>query len=154
MASKGNDVRTPGRPTPGLIEIPVTTMPILKIPIHLSYILFISMFSPVLALAYFRAALWICRLTRIQPSLVLHPTDFLGCDDVEDLSFFPAMTLQSEKKLRILSRVLRSLSDQFSVLTLQQHACEIAQTSDLPLVASNFGSAHSRLARNLGSPNS
>lgn len=137
------DPRPPTRPRPELIEIPVTTMPILKIPIHLSYIMYISAVSPVLALAYFRTALWLCRLARIQPSLLLHPTDFLGCDDVEDLSFFPGMSLPREKKLRVLGQVLRLLSEQFAVVTLQQHASELMQSSCLPLVAPNFGPSQS-----------
>lgn len=140
-SKKFDDSRDPGRLGPPLIEIPVTTMPILKIPIHLSYILYLSKFSPALALTYFRVALWLCRLTRIQPSLLLHSLDFLGCDDFEDLSFFPGMTLTSEKKIQVISQVLRLLSDQFVVLTLQQHACEIAQTSDLRHVAPDFGPA-------------
>src|SRR2546425_4501078 len=35
-----------------LTEIPVTTMPIFKVPIHVSYLLYLSMFSPTLALGY------------------------------------------------------------------------------------------------------
>lgn len=154
IASERIDASLSAHLEPGLIEIPVTTMPILKIPIHFSYILFTSMISPTLALTYFRTALWLCRLNRIQPSLLLHPTDFLGCDDVEDLSFFPAMTLPSDKKMLILSRVLRILSNQFTVLTLKQHAQEIAQTSDLPLVSPNFGPAQSLPVKELSSYNS
>src|SRR5690606_30895526 len=37
-----------------LIEIPVTTMPIVKVPIHVSYVLYLSLFSKRLALTYFR----------------------------------------------------------------------------------------------------
>ena len=40
-----------------IIEIPVTTMPLLKIPIHASYILYLSCYSTALAMAYFRTAL-------------------------------------------------------------------------------------------------
>jgi len=36
-----------------LLEIPVTTLPILRVPFHLSYILYLSTFSPALARAYF-----------------------------------------------------------------------------------------------------
>src|SRR5688572_2218704 len=43
-----------------LLEIPVTTMPLLRIPIHLSYVLYLSKFSPAAARAYFRAALAMC----------------------------------------------------------------------------------------------
>jgi len=117
-----------------LIEIPVTTMPFLKIPIHASYLLYLSGFSPALARRYFQTALKLCRLTGTQPSLLLHPLDFLGADDTDDLSFFPGMSIRSEKKLEVVSEILRLLSDQFTVLTLQQHAQQIARMSDLRVI--------------------
>ena len=40
-----------------LIEIPVTTMPLAKVPIHLSYLLYLGQYSPAVAAAYFRLAL-------------------------------------------------------------------------------------------------
>ena len=70
-----------------LFELPVTTMPIFKTPIHLSYILYASRYSRFLAMAYFRFALLMCRLTRVSPSILLHPLDFIGCDDVGELRF-------------------------------------------------------------------
>jgi hypothetical protein len=106
-----------------LVEIPVTTMPVFKLPIHVSYILYLSAFSPSLALSYFRDAMTFCRLTGTQVSLLLHPLDFLGADDdLPALSFFPAMQLSSERKLRAVGEVLDVLSDNFSVLTLREHA--------------------------------
>src|SRR5580700_7817554 len=64
-----------------IIEIPVTTMPLLRIPIHASYILYLSCYSTAMAMAYFRTALALCRLTATPPSILLHPLDFLGGDD-------------------------------------------------------------------------
>jgi hypothetical protein len=116
-----------------LIEIPVTTMPLFRVPIHVSYLQCLSVFSPALARKYFNVALKLCRMTDTYPSLLLHPTDFLGCDDTKDLSFFPAMALPSERKMELVSDVLRGLSAEFTVLTLRQHAQE-AQASNLPLV--------------------
>ena len=121
-----------------LIEIPVTTMPGFRVPIHVSYLLCLSLISPALARWYFTLSLKLCRLTGTQPSLVLHPTDFLGCDDTQDLSFFPAMGLPSEKKMELVSDVLEKLSSQFTVLTLQQHAQEAADGPTLPMVKPNF----------------
>lgn len=121
-----------------LLEIPVTTMPILKIPIHISYIIYLSMFSSTLALTYFRTALVLCRFTDVQPSLLLHPLDFLGCDDVNELSFFPAMKLPSEKKIRLVSEILRLFSEQFTVVTMQQHARTVARVSRPSLVEPIF----------------
>jgi peptidoglycan/xylan/chitin deacetylase (PgdA/CDA1 family) len=121
-----------------LIEIPVTTMPIFRTPIHVSYVVYLSMYAPSLAVWYFRAALQLCRLTGTQPSLLLHPLDFLGCEDTQDLSFFPAMKLPSEKKLAIVSDVLRLLSNDFTVVTLRQHALEVYSIADVPVVEPSF----------------
>jgi peptidoglycan-N-acetylglucosamine deacetylase len=121
-----------------LIEIPVTTLPIFKVPIHFSYLLYLSVFAPALARFYFDFALKLCRLTGTQPSLLLHPLDFLGGDDVPELAFFPAMNLPGYKKLALLSKLLGIMSDQFTILPMQQHAQKIAQVPRLPLVKPKF----------------
>ena len=126
-----------------LLEIPVTTMPIFKLPIHVSYLMCLSMVSPTLALKYFRAALKLCQWTGTGPSIVLHPTDFLGCDDTQDLSFTPGMSLPSQRKLEFVSEVLRVLSAEFTVTTLQQHAQEAAQVPELPVVEPHLRTATS-----------
>lgn len=112
-----------------LMEMPVTTMPIFKLPVHVSYILYLSSFAPSLALAYFRNAMRFCRMTSTPVSLLLHPLDFLGSDDLRELSFFPGMKLPVEKKLSTVSRAVSILSDNFSVVTLQQHADQCARES-------------------------
>lgn len=109
----------------GLVELPVTTMPVFRTPIHFTYIHYLSRFSSAVALMYFRMALSLCRLTNTQPSVLLHPPDFLGCDDLEELSFFPSMDISSERKMQLISEALRLFSEQFTVLTMRQHAYEI-----------------------------
>jgi hypothetical protein len=84
-----------------------------------------------MALTYLRFALGLCRMTGVQPSLLLHPLDFLGCDDIKGLAFFPAMNLPSEKKLAVVSELIRLASDHFSLKTLQQHAYEVSRKADL-----------------------
>ncbi|MCU0527534.1 MAG: polysaccharide deacetylase family protein [Elainella sp. Prado103] len=119
---------------PQLVEIPVTTLPIFKVPIHFSYVLYLSVFSPALALLYFRLALWLCRLTCTQPSLLLHPLDFLGREDVPQLAFFPGMSLLSDQKLVILGEAIDLLCRQFAVVPVGQHARTVAETKRLPLL--------------------
>lgn len=114
-----------------LLEIPVTTMPLMKIPMHFSYLLYLSSFAPALAWGYFRTALTLCQWTGTQPSILLHALDFLGYDDVPSLAFFPAMQLPSEKKLALLSDVLAVLARQYVIVTLQQHAQQAAQNPHL-----------------------
>jgi len=89
-----------------MIEIPVTTLPLLRAPIHVSYLLYLSLFSRRLALWYFKLALQSCVLTGTQPSLLLHPLDFLGGDDTADLGFFPAMQVPGAVKVDFVCQVL------------------------------------------------
>jgi hypothetical protein len=105
-----------------LVEIPVTTMPILRAPIHLTYVLYLSRVSPLLGLNYLRVGLLLCRATGTPPSLLLHPLDFLGCDDLESLTFFPAMDMAYEAKSQIVGEVMRLLCSQFRVTTLERRA--------------------------------
>ncbi len=105
-----------------LIEIPVTTFPIIRFPFHISYIEYLASISRRLALRYYRSALTLCRLTGTQPSLLLHPLDFLGGDDLSELAFFPAMGLESGQKLGIVKEALARLAGKFRVLSIREHA--------------------------------
>ena len=108
----------------GLLEIPVTTMPLLRLPIHASYLLYLSRFSRAAAMTYFRAALRLCQWRSVEPSLLLHPLDFLGCDDDQDLSFFPAMNLPSGRKIELVRDMIALLARRYRVVTLREHARE------------------------------
>ena len=105
-----------------LPEIPVTTMPIFKVPIHVSYILYAASISPILAMLYFRIALLLCRLTGVQPSILLHPLDFMALDDAPELGFFPAMRMPLDKKLKVVDRVFSMLKAQYDVVSMGKHA--------------------------------
>ena len=101
-----------------LLEIPVTTMPLFKVPIHASYLLYLAQRSRFVAKMYWRFSIMMCRLFRVAPSLLLHPLDFLGGDEEPDLSFFPAMGMPGEKKRAFMSEILESFRKQYDVLTL------------------------------------
>lgn len=105
-----------------LIEIPVTTMPLLRIPIHVSYLLFLAERAPALVMPYVETALALCGVTRTVPSLLLHPLDFLGGDEVPALAFFPAMSLSAEQKLRWVERVLQRYESRYTFVTVGEHA--------------------------------
>lgn len=105
-----------------MVEIPVTTFPLVKTPIHASYLLYLSTFSPALAGVYWRSAIAMCRLTAVQPSLLLHPLDFMSGDDAAELKFFPGMNLPLERKLELLSSFLGAYTDSFNVVNMRSHA--------------------------------
>jgi peptidoglycan-N-acetylglucosamine deacetylase len=106
----------------GLLEIPVTTMPIFRFPMHLSYILYLSGFSAPLAILYFRTCLRLCRTMGVSPSLLLHPLDFLGRDDQVGLDFFPGMNLPADEKIGLVSQVLGIFCNEFAVVRMKEHA--------------------------------
>jgi hypothetical protein len=101
-----------------LVEIPVTTMPFFKIPIHATYLQYLGGFSPRLARAYFSMALRLCRLAGVEPSFLLHPLDFLGEDDDRDLSFFPAMNQPAKTKMQLLHDCMDKFTASFEVLPM------------------------------------
>jgi hypothetical protein len=109
-----------------LLEIPVTTIPVVRVPFHMSYLLYLSGFSPALMRAYLRTAIATCKLFRVEPSFLLHPLDLLGGDEVSQLSFFPGMTLTTERKQRLLIEALEILGSEFDVMTLGAHASRLS----------------------------
>jgi peptidoglycan-N-acetylglucosamine deacetylase len=121
-----------------LLEVPVTTLPGLKIPFHASYLLYLAGYSPAAARAYFRLALRICRVAGVQPSLLLHPSDFLGRDDLDILAFFPGMNQPAARKLARLSGFLDEFERTFEVVPLGRHAEALEASPDLPLRAPRF----------------
>lgn len=100
-------------------EIPVTTMPFFRLPIHVSYVLYVASVSPALALTYFRTALRLCKLTSTEPSILLHPLDFLSAAECPELGFFPAMMLDPGIKRAVLAEVLHTLAAGWEVLPLE-----------------------------------
>jgi len=113
-----------------LTEIPVTTLPLFKTPIHASYVIYLSTFSRVLARSYWKTAVEMCKLTGTQLSLLLHPLDFLSGEDAPELAFFPAMNLPIEKKLEFVGEILDVFSGKFEIVNLRKHAASV-ETSKL-----------------------
>lgn len=125
---------TPYQIQPGLLEMPVTTMPLLRTPVHLSYLLFLAQYSFPLARMYWDMAVALCRLTNVSPSLLLHPTDFLDAKDVPELGFFPAMRVPAEKKIELVRHTLSSLRLHWGTATMGQTAQKLIQpvTPEIP----------------------
>jgi hypothetical protein len=111
-----------------LVELPVTTFPGVKTPIHVSYLIYLSTFSRGLAMAYWRSALAACRIAGVQPSLLLHPLDFMSGTDADELKFFPGMSMPVETKLDILNDVLSQYANKFEVVNVGEHAAAVRRS--------------------------
>ncbi len=116
-----------------LLEIPVTTIPGLRTPFHLSYLLYLSRFSERLMFGYLEAAIAACRLTGTAPSFLLHPLDLLGGDQVPNLGFFPGMDLPGARKRDLFHRVLTVLKERFTLVAMDTYARSLLDRPDLPL---------------------
>jgi hypothetical protein len=114
-----------------IVEMPVTTMPVLRLPIHVSYMLYIARYSERAAIAYVEASLFMCRLARVEPSILLHPLDFLGGDEVDGLGFFPGMDMKGAAKRRLVMEYLERLAARFRVLPLGEQVAILAE-ADMP----------------------
>lgn len=121
-----------------LLEIPVTTMPGTRVPFHLSYILFLATYSRAMARQYFKSALAVCRAAGVEPSLLLHPLDFLGGDDIDALKFFPAMNISGAEKVDICDELFEIYAEKFNVLPMGAHARSIRNRGRLPQRAPTF----------------
>jgi hypothetical protein len=80
----------------------------------------------------------LCRVAGVQPSLLLHPLDFLGADDVHALGFFPGMTVPAERKLAWVDGFLADYARRFDVVAMGRHVEALEATTALPLVEPRF----------------
>ncbi len=110
-----------------MLEIPVTTIPFVRTPFHLSYLLFLSRFSFRVMEAYLETALGLCRLSGVEPSFLLHPLDLLGGEQVPSLRFFPGMDLTAAWKRRVFETVLRRIKRSYRIVPMSVHAAAIEE---------------------------
>jgi peptidoglycan-N-acetylglucosamine deacetylase len=101
-----------------IVEIPVTTMPVFKLPFHLSYLIFLSNISMILMKVYLGMALFLCKVTGTPVSFLLHPLDIIGGDQLQQLNFFPGMNINSEQKIKVFKEVMIKLKKQYNLVSL------------------------------------
>jgi len=104
-----------------ILEVPITSMPLVRMPFHFSYLIYLASYSPKLARGYFRTALWLCHKTTTIPCLLLHPLDFLGITETEGLDFFPGMKMRRSEKLRNLSWMVDELGERYRLTTFDEY---------------------------------
>jgi len=114
-----------------ILELPLTTIPWIKIPFHMSYLLYISNFSFSLMKLYLWFAIKMCKLTRTPVNFLLHPLDIIGGDKITELAFFPGMNLPTERKVKVFKWVLAKLKKEYELLTMDEFAKRIMKDFEL-----------------------
>lgn len=113
MKSKGN-----------ILEIPVSTIPFFKTPFHLSYLVYLNNISPSLMRIYLDTAIQMCKLTKTEPSFLLHPLDLIGGDEINELAFFPGMNVRSPDKIKLFNEIINKLKSSFNLVSMDFYAKE------------------------------
>jgi hypothetical protein len=104
-----------------ITEIPVTTMPVFKLPFHLSYLIYLGNISMPLMKLYLNTAIRMCKITKTPISFLLHPLDLIGGDQITQLVFFPGMSVSSIKKVEIFKNVIRFLQKHYELVDMSKH---------------------------------
>jgi hypothetical protein len=105
-------------------------MPVFKIPFHLSYLLYISGYSMWAMKAYLNFSLFLCKLTRTAPSVLLHPLDLISGDKIPQLAFFPGMNITTQKKVEVFKYALLRIKKDFEILPMLNFATTYVQQQD------------------------
>jgi peptidoglycan/xylan/chitin deacetylase (PgdA/CDA1 family) len=121
-----------------ILEIPVTTIPIIKTPFHLSYLIYVSRISQLLMLFYLNLAVQMCKMTGTNPSFLLHPLDIIGGDHIRELDFFPGMDLKTDQKIRVFRKVISHLTHYFQLSNMSENAKHILKNCDLEVKNGNY----------------
>jgi hypothetical protein len=103
-----------------IMEIPVTTIPIFKLPFHLSYLIYLSNISIRLMKLYLGFAILLCKLTRTPVSFLLHPLDIIGGDQIKQLAFFPGMNIETSEKATVFKAVMVKLMSDFKIVSMTE----------------------------------
>lgn len=70
---------------------------------------------------YLRFAISMCNLTGTEPSLLLHPLDFISKECDSDLSVFPAMGPPLARKMNLMDSFFEMLLGSFMPVTVGEH---------------------------------
>ncbi|HPE56027.1 MAG TPA: polysaccharide deacetylase family protein [Bacteroidales bacterium] len=108
-----------------IFEIPVSVIPVLRVPFHLSYLLYLSGFSMALMKLYLNIAIGFCKMTGTEPSFLLHPLDLVGGDQIKELAFFPGMQISSERKTKVFKEIISALSKHFELVNMSTFAHDL-----------------------------
>jgi len=109
-------------PAGELLELPVTTLPLARIPMHMSYLQALAAKSPAIARTYARGGLGLCRRFGVLTSFLLHPPDVLDVDDAPRLAYFPGMAQGWRAKVALVRHTLQVMTSGFDVLPMAQAA--------------------------------
>lgn len=110
-----------------LLELPVTTMPIFRIPFHLSYLIFLSRYSETLMLFYLKISLLLSRMAKTAPVFTIHPTDLLDKKQIPELGYYPGMEISAGNKKKLFKLIIEVFRKYYMLISLNDFAQLVPQ---------------------------
>jgi peptidoglycan-N-acetylglucosamine deacetylase len=114
-----------------IVELPVTTMPVLKFPFHLSYLIYLSNISMGLMRFYLWVALKMCKITSTPISFLLHPLDLVGGDQITQLAFFPGMNVDSTRKVKVFKMVIETIQKSYDLQNMKLYYQSVSKNPEM-----------------------
>ena len=106
-----------------LLEIPVTTIPVLKIPFHLSYLIYLSQFSIGLMTMYLKTAIALCRVTGSGVNFLLHLLNLLAVYSYQTVLGHAVQLLKIDNtKSQLFFSVVKMLERYFTIVNMSTYA--------------------------------
>lgn len=96
-----------------ILEIPVTTLPFLRMPFHFSY-LFLGKKQ------YFNFGLWLLKRRCKYLNFIFHLIDLVGSDRLKDTHFLFSPKMLTETKLKIAEYVLSKIQKEYTLLPTRE----------------------------------
>jgi peptidoglycan-N-acetylglucosamine deacetylase len=109
-------------------------MPIVKMPFHMNYLLYLDRFPLPLMKSYLGIALTLCRVTGTQPSFLVHPVDLLGAEQEPQLSFFPGMDVGAQPKLHVFRAAIQIMAEHFDLVPVSAHILALLKGDGLRFI--------------------
>jgi peptidoglycan/xylan/chitin deacetylase (PgdA/CDA1 family) len=111
--------QAPHRAADGLVNIPVTVMPYLRLPMHGSYLVALG---PKHGRRYLARALDWCERSGLAPSFLIHPPDVADGCEAPLLSYLPGMRLDWQSKYDLIAYAVQAIEQRWPVSSLHDLA--------------------------------
>ncbi len=99
----------------GIIEIPVSTVPIIRVPYHSSFVTAAHNFN--MGPLVFYTGLFLTKLMRLPLNYVFHVVELADFNDDRRLSYFQGLRIPLKKRYEMISSILKNITGSFTIFS-------------------------------------
>jgi len=99
----------------GIIEVPVSTAPIIRTPYHASFVIAAHNFN--MGPSVFYAGFFLTRLKRLPLNYVFHAAELADSNHDSRLSYFQGLKIPLKKRYEMMSLILKNITEKFTIFS-------------------------------------